>query len=35
LIEGYESAEAIYARGIGDDEADRREQTEFALVARR
>ena len=32
-IHGFVSADVIYPRGTGEDEADRTEQTEYALVA--
>jgi SAM-dependent methyltransferase len=34
LIQGFYEAEIVYPRGSGDAEADRIEQTEYALVAR-
>jgi glycosyltransferase involved in cell wall biosynthesis/2-polyprenyl-3-methyl-5-hydroxy-6-metoxy-1,4-benzoquinol methylase len=34
LIHGFASAEIIYPRGSGDAEADQREATEYALLAR-
>ena len=34
LIHGFASAETVYPRGRGDAERDRREATEYALVAR-
>jgi glycosyltransferase involved in cell wall biosynthesis/SAM-dependent methyltransferase len=34
LIHGFASAKILYPRGSGDPEADRVEQTEYALVAR-
>ena len=33
LIHGFTSAEIVYPHGCGDAEADRVEQTEYALVA--
>lgn len=33
LIHGFASAEIVYPRGKGDSEADREEQTEYAVVA--